>query len=45
VYYNISPAGVVIKEMESPDLYYEYTNAGGTKTPAQFVTELVDLIG
>jgi hypothetical protein len=35
----------VIKEMESPDLYYEYTNAGGTKTPAQFVTELVDLIG
>lgn len=45
VYYNLSPNGVVVKEVESPDLYYEYTNAGGTKTPTQFVQELIDLIG
>ena len=45
VYYNLAPNGVVTKEMESPDLYYEYTNAGGTKTPAQFIQELIDLIG
>lgn len=45
VYYNLSPSGVVVKEVESPDLYYEYINAGGTKTPIQFVQELIDLIG
>lgn len=45
VYYNISPNGIVVKEMESPDLYYEYINQGGTKTPVAFVEELVNLIG
>ena len=45
VYYNISPNGIVMKEMESPDLYYEYINKGGTKSPEAFVEELVNLIG
>lgn len=45
VYYNLSPEGIVVKETESPDLYYEYINKGGTKTPEEFITELVDLIG
>lgn len=45
VYYNIFPNGIVVKEIESPDLYYEYINQGGTKTPIEFVTELIDLIG
>lgn len=35
----------VTKEMESPDLYYEPVNQGGIKTPAQFISELIDLIG
>lgn len=45
VYYTITPEGIVDKEVESPDLYYEYTNAGGTKTPDEFISELVNLIG
>lgn len=45
VYYNLSPEGIVTKETESPDLYYEYVNKGGTKTPEEFIAELVDLIG
>lgn len=45
VYYNLSPEGIVVKETESPDLYYEYINKGGTKSPEEFITELVDLIG
>lgn len=45
VYYNISSIGVVVKEMESPDLYYEYINKGGTKSPELFIEELVNLIG
>lgn len=45
VYYTISSTGIVTKEVESPDLYYEYAKQGGTKTPTQFVSELIDLIG
>lgn len=45
VYYTISAEGVVTKAVESPDLYLEYVNAGGKKTSAEFVQELVDLIG
>lgn len=45
IHYNISPNGVVIKELESPDLYYSYIHSGGTKTPKQFILELIDLIG
>lgn len=44
VYYNLAPNGIVNKEIESPDLYYEYINAGGTKTPSEFILELVNLI-
>lgn len=45
VYYNISADGSVTKLMESPDLYWEYTQLGGTKTPTQFAIALTDLIG
>lgn len=45
VYYNISSTGVVVKETESPDLYYEYIKNGGTKNPEQFIQELVNLLG
>ena len=45
VYYNISADGSVTKLLESPDLYWEYTQMGGTKTPTQFAIALTDLIG
>lgn len=45
VYYNISAEGSVTKLLESPDLYWEYTQMGGTKTPTQFAMALTDLIG
>ena len=45
VHYNVSPNGIVIKELESPDLYYSYVHSGGTKTPQQFISELINLIG
>ena len=44
VYYNISADGSVTKLLESPDLYWEYTQMGGTKTPTQFAMALADLI-
>lgn len=44
VYYNISAEGSVTKLLESPDLYWEYTQMGGAKTPAQFAMTLTDLI-
>ena len=44
VYYNISAEGSVTKLLESPDLYWEYTQMGGTKTPTQFVIALTGLI-
>lgn len=45
VYYNISVDGSVTKLLESPDLYWKYTQMGGTKTPTQFAIALTDLIG
>lgn len=45
VYYNISPDGVVEKILESPDLYYEYTQMGGSKTLTQFAMAIADLVG
>ena len=45
VYYNISADGSVTKLLELPDLYWEYTQMGGTKTPTQFAIALTDLIG
>lgn len=45
VYYTLSADGTVVKETESPDLYLEYKNQGGTKTPTEFIQELIDLIG
>ena len=45
VYYNISAEGSVTKLLESPDLYWEYTQMGGTKNPTQFAIALTDLIG
>ena len=44
VYYNISTEGSVTKLLESPDLYWEYTQTGGTKTPTQFAIALTGLI-
>ena len=44
VYYNISAEGSVTKLLESPDLYWEYTQMGGTKTPTQFAMALTGLI-
>lgn len=32
--------------VESPiDLYYEYTQMGGSKTPTQFAMAIADLVG
>lgn len=45
VYYTITAEGAVIKEMESPDIFLEYANAGGTKSKEEFITELVTLMG
>ena len=44
VYYSISADGSVTKLMESPDLYWEYTQMGGTKSPTQFAIALTSLI-
>lgn len=44
VYYNISADGSVTKLLESPDLYWEYIQMGGTKSPTQFVIALTGLI-
>ena len=44
VYYNISADGSVTKLMESPDLYWEYIQMGGTKSPTQFAIVLTGLI-
>lgn len=44
VYYTITNDGIVTKAVESPDLYYEYTQMGGTKTPTQFALSLKGLI-
>lgn len=44
VYYNLAADGTVSKKLESPDIYLEYINQGGTKTPSEFVSELMLLI-
>lgn len=44
VYYIIGTDGSVVKEAETPDIYYDYLNAGGTKTMTEFVTALKELI-
>lgn len=45
VYYSISNDGGVAKMTESPDLYYEYTQMGGSKTSQQFAMAIADLVG
>lgn len=45
VYYKLSPEGIVTKDIESPDLYYEYVKSGGTKSPTEFISELTALVG
>lgn len=45
VYYELAADGTVSKELESPDLYLEYVNQGGTKSPTEFIAGLVNLIG
>ena len=45
VYYSISKDGVVAKMTESPDLYYEYTQMGGSNSPTQFARAIADLVG
>lgn len=37
VYYIIGTDGSVVKEQETPDIYYDYVNSGGTKTVNDFV--------
>lgn len=44
VYYIIGTDGSVVKETETPDIYYDYLNAGGTKSMTEFVTALKELI-
>ena len=44
VYYSINADGAVEKSLESPDLYWEYTQMGGTKTPTQFATAIKGLV-
>lgn len=45
IYYTINSKGAVEKGFESPDIYLDYINAGGTKTHKEFIKELVDLLG
>ena len=44
VYYAIGTDGSVSKILEAPDLYYEYIQAGGSKSPVQFMLTLKSLI-
>ena len=44
VYYAIGIDGSVSKILEAPDLYYEYIQAGGSKSPVQFMLTLKSLI-
>ena len=44
VYYSINADGSVEKSLESPDLYWEYTQVGGTKTPTQFAMAIKGLV-
>ena len=44
VYYDITNDGIVTKERESPDLYYEYTQMGGTKSSTQFARAIKGLV-
>ena len=44
VYYAIGVDGSVSKILEAPDLYYEYIQAGGSKSPVQFMLTLKSLI-
>lgn len=45
VYYSITNDGIVTKVTESPDLYYEYTQMRGSKSPTQFAMAIADLVG
>lgn len=45
IYYSIKKNGELTAPLESPDIYLEYINNGGTKSSKQFVQELIDLIG
>lgn len=44
VYYIIGVNGSVTKETETPDIYYDYINMGGTKSMTEFVAALKDFI-
>ena len=44
VYYDISNDGIVAKDMESLDLYYKYTQMGGTKSATQFAMAIKGLV-
>ena len=44
VYYPIGIDGSVSKILEAPDLYYEYIQTGGSKSPVQFMLTLKSLI-
>lgn len=44
VYYMIGADGAVTKETETPDIYYDYLSAGGTKSMTEFVEAIKILI-
>lgn len=45
IYYSLGADGTVTKALESPDTYLDYINNGGTKSPSEFIVELVNLMG
>lgn len=44
VYYTITKDGKVSKGLETPDIFLEYSNSGGTKSSKEFIRKLVQLI-
>lgn len=44
VHYTISYDGIVTKQLETPDLYFEYINNGGTKSGEEFALALKNLV-
>lgn len=44
VYYNITSTGIVAKESESIDIYYDYKNKGGLRNPEDFINKLISVL-
>ena len=41
VYYILSSNGEVTKDIESPDIYYEYLKTGGSLSASEFISKLI----